>query len=737
MMVFVNTILECWTVFDINPNLFDYIILSRSQSQLVDELILIKLENLMRKILRDKEKLRNLLRQITDTAVKTLILQKMHESQLNIHEESFSDMLSLLPYIKNNTILLKQLDLSEWSLTLQETYWQHVLSNGGLGFTNENLEQCAFYLVKLDNATLFSTKTLLIFVHHFYAEDMELCGDILDDFGVLNLKLSNLFEKSNKRYSGQELLELCQQKTDIVTKDLSQIQHLMTKLGLSESNNRDIDRLVQMITKSYKDDNVLKHLSKIRDLLKRTANGENLVLKYIVDVINRNDQSNDTENTGSKILTCKTCCHNEKDLKRIIYAIRSNIEEIKHIENCNYYILHTVNQGILLKQRFSLRDTQKLVVMLMLSNQRSLLSQVATGEGKTLIITTLCIIKCLYGEKLDIVTSCSVLAKRDAESEPPKGNKELYEFFGVTVGHICSEDIDQRAQTFSKCDVVYGDLSSFQRDYLLNRFYEKNILDKRNFESVIVDEVDNVDQTGLDPDLNPKIIIIDKNTGTDQSSSQWHEVLHQFLQIKHGCKLSLMSLKAVFISNVSYLKLYQNLYGLSGTLGSRDEKQLLNELYNIDLIKIPTSKPKNFFEERPIISGYKEQWTNSIYDETKKKIIKDRSVLIICETVKHVDYISKCLVKRAMEDLQNDPSNIIYDSLKKPYVYKREHEEFTFGQGNELLNCGTVIIATNLAGRGTDIKLEQKLVEAGGLHVIVTFLPNNCRIEEQAYGSAA
>ncbi|CAF2017981.1 unnamed protein product [Rotaria magnacalcarata] len=269
----------------------------------------------MRKILRDKEKLRNLLRQIMDTAVKTLILQKLHESQLNIHEESFSDMPSLLLYIKNNTILLKQLGLSEWSLTLQEIYWQHVLSNGGLGFTNENLEQCAFYLVKLDSlygnelvkhainvikvATLFSTKNLLIFEHHFYAEDMELCGDILDDFGVLNLKLSNLFEKSNKRYSCQELLELCQQKADIVTEDLSQIQDLMTKLGLSESNNRDIDRLVQMITKSHEDDNVFKHLSKIRDLLKRTADGENLVLKYIVDVINRNDQSNDTENTDS------------------------------------------------------------------------------------------------------------------------------------------------------------------------------------------------------------------------------------------------------------------------------------------------------------------------------------------------------------------------------------------------------------------------------------------------------
>ena len=211
------------------------------------------------------------------------------------------------------------------------------------------------------------------------------------------------------------------------------------------------------------------------------------------------------------------------------------------------------------------------------------------------------------------------------------------------------------------------------------------------FMNVGVDYMIDVDRTGLDPDLNPKIIIIDKNTGTDQSSSQWHEGLDQFLQIKHGCKLSLMSLKAVFISNVSYLKLYENLYGLSGTLGSNQEKELLNELYKVDLIKIPTSKSKHFCEEKAVISGYSELWIDNIYGETKKKLLRQCSVLIIGETVKDVDYIAKHLIKRATTDEKDNPNSQIYQSLKAPYIYKREHDEFVFGQGNAYLSCGKVI----------------------------------------------
>ncbi|CAF1142837.1 unnamed protein product [Didymodactylos carnosus] len=918
VFLFVDTVLECWLNFDQDSELFTYLVLSYSQFQLIDQLILIKLENLLRRKLQSKPALQDLLKIITDRCVKILLAKRLEESELLIDEESFSNVLNMLQYIGNDLSFLKQLSLSDWSSILKDSYWQHILTTRGLQFDDTNLQQCSFYLIKLESlfsttlvnslvailqeAKHFSAKTLLTFVHRFYAEDVELSEDIITDFGILNTTLSDLYPEGCHQYSGKELLTLCQQNKNIIKKDLGAIMHLMTKLGLSESKDRNIEDIVEMMRTSSRQDDVIEHLSKIRDLLAKLANNENPVLRAAVDYTNNYHLSRDASDYHLTKVTYDTCSDNEDNLKRIVHAIRSQIKDVKKVENYDFYLLDIVNRAIMLKRGFGLRDTQKVVIMLALLNERNLLAQVATGEGKTLIITTICIIKYLYGEKLDIVTSCSVLAKRDAESEPPKGNIDLYTLFGVNVGHICSEDIGQRTQVFNNCDVIYGDLSSFQRDYLLDRFYGKNILGTRVFKNVIVDEVDSmlldngnnmlylshdipnmdklqslyiflwqsvnrpiksmedlqnvydnsaikrsviadlygmvmhddvsddvwkvliesktisqdgrllvnlkdisrfvkqlefpkqktenrlifllnnivtrkrsikipedlynfverhldkfidnakhalfmsegvdyvidVDRTGLDPDLNPKIIIIDKNTGTDQSSSQWHEALHQFLQIKHGCKLALMSLKAVFISNVSYfLKLYGNLYGLSGTLGSIQEKELLSELYNVDLIKIPTSKPKNFFEERPIICPFKEQWTNSIYAETKKKILKRRSVLIIGESVKDVEYITKHLIKSANEDGENNPSNELYYSLQKPYVYKREHEEFLFGQGNEFLSCGKVIVATNLAGRGTDIKLKQGLVEAGGLHVIVTFLPDNCRVEEQAYGRAA
>lgn len=915
--ILINTILESFINYDQNPELFSYIIISYSQYHLIDELILIRIENLLRKTLQNKATLRCQLKDINNSPVKLLLATKLQESELNITEELFSAIFNSLLYITEDSILLEQLNLSEWSLALKNSYWQRGLIQGSLNFSQDGLEQCSFYLVKLENSygrklvenlvnvlndtQFFSTETLLTFVHRFYAEDTELCSDVLDDFGILNSTLSNLFQETNTKHTGEELLQFCREEKNCRKKDVSNVECLMTKLGLLASENRNIEALIEIIKKTPQHNEIMKHLSKIEETLTKIEKHENRVLTYAIQIFNQQNAAEDNGDFRPPQLTYDTCCNDEINFKRIVEIIRLEINGMKNIENFYFYMLDIVNHGIRLKRGFSLRDTQKLVVLLTLMNDKNLLAQVATGEGKTLIIATLCIIKCLCGEKLDIVTSCSVLAKRDAESEPPKGNIDLYTLFGVRIGHICTEDIDQRIQVFNNSDVIYGDLSSFQRDYLLDRFYGKNILGTRIFENVIVDEVDSmlldngnnmlylshdipnmdklqslyvflwqrvnrpintmedlkfmydnsaikqsviadlygmvmrdeveddiwealiksetinedgrllkyekdytqlvkefqlsqqkkenrlifllnsivarqrnikipeelykfveqhldkfidnakhalfmnegvdyvldIDRTGLDPDLNPKIIIIDKNTGTDQSSSQWHEGLHQFLQIKHGCKLSLMSLKAVFISNVSYLKLYKNLYGLSGTLGSTQEKKLLNELYNVDLVKIPTSKPKHFFEERSVISGYKEHWIQNIYCETKKKLLKNRSVLIIGETVNDVDYITKHLIKLAIEEEEHHPDKELHDNLKNPYIYKREHEEFVFGQGNAFLSCRKVIIATNLAGRGTDIKLEQELVKAGGLHVILTFLPANCRVEEQAYGRAA
>lgn len=243
------------------------------------------------------------------------------------------------------------------------------------------------------------------------------------------------------------------------------------------------------------------------------------------------------------------------------------------------------------------------------------------------------------------------------------------------------------------------------------------------------------DRTGkLTSGLEPMVTIIDSDTGADLATTQWCGGLHQFLQLKHGCRLSAMSLKAVFVSNVAYLKGYKKINGLSGTLGSTEESKTLIELYDADLIKIPTNKRKLFYENVPVVATVEEEWIQNMYDEICDQVMGTRSVLLICEHIKRLNFILNGLMKCFTMD--ENASEKIKDCFKNITVYKREHDEFGF-ENEQKLEPRRLIIATNLAGRGTDIKLSQSLIAAGGLHVITSFMPKNCRIEEQAYGRAA
>ncbi|XP_052563034.1 uncharacterized protein LOC120414033, partial [Culex pipiens pallens] len=541
-----------------------------------------------------------------------------------------------------------------------------------------------------------------------------------------------------------------------------------------------------------------------------------------------------------------------------------------------------IDDAIYEEFKFRLRDTQKFVVLTLLENNKNTLAQVSTGEGKSLIVVAVAIIKASQGQKVDIITSSSVLAKRDAEL-----SKSIYAKFGINVSHNCSEDIEKRKEAYSGNQVVYGDLSSFQRDYLLHKFYQNNVIGDRNFENVIVDEVDSmlldrgnnmlylshdlpdmdklesvyvfiwewvnniskvydtaairdavlwqiygvlkctdigkidatlseekrnfiwnklveakiidgdgklmtenikndvlgellgseysgyldrleyllmeyinrekcihvpnylrsfvdlhleswieaakmalvmeaghdyvvdVDRSGSSADRTPNITILDRDTGTDLVNSQWEAALHQFVQLKHGCKTYLQSLKAVFISNVTFLKLYDKLYGLSGTLGSHRERDLLEEIYAVDFVNVPTAKCKLFYEYVPIVCKSAADWIDTIIESAKRLTETDgRSVLIICETLNEVAELYKVFGGKNATNVR---------------TYTREYEEFDTGE----LSPGQIIIATNLAGRGTDIKLTQKLKGAGGVHVCLTYLPSNIRVEQQAFGRAA
>lgn len=239
----------------------------------------------------------------------------------------------------------------------------------------------------------------------------------------------------------------------------------------------------------------------------------------------------------------------------------------------------------------------------------------------------------------------------------------------------------------------------------------------QNEKEYIVD----VDRSGVSPDRHPVVIIQDTDTGSDQWNSQWDEALHQFLQLKHGCKITDQSLKAVFISNVTYFKQYRQVYGMSGTLGLANERDKLSLIHHTDFFGIPNFKPRKFEELEAQLFGGQIEWIEAICEEAiviAKKSPKKRSVLIICESVQDLK-----TVKVGMKDF--DESNIVvYDrSFNAPEIRN--------------LQTGKIFFATNIAGRGTDITLAKDLEEAGGLHVILTFLPNNVRVEQQAFGRAA
>jgi hypothetical protein len=209
------------------------------------------------------------------------------------------------------------------------------------------------------------------------------------------------------------------------------------------------------------------------------------------------------------------------------------------------------------------------------------------------------------------------------------------------------------------------------------------------------------------------------NTGVTLKNTVWSNGLHQFVQLKHNLCLTFESLTSSFISNIGYIKKYEhkNIFGVTGTLGSRAEQELLSKIYDINYAKLPTYKHKNF-KEIPGLIANNSSWDRRVTVEVLEKIDERRAVLVICET--ELDLLT---IKGNLEKLQNTDFRI--------RIYANEDN---VKETKNKVKIGDIILATNIAGRGTNFRTEKDLEEKGGLHVCVTFLPCNLRVENQAFG---
>ncbi|CAF3327679.1 unnamed protein product, partial [Rotaria socialis] len=211
------------------------------------------------------------------------------------------------------------------------------------------------------------------------------------------------------------------------------------------------------------------------------------------------------------------------------------------------------------------------------------------------------------------------------------------------------------------------------------------------------------------------------STGIVQSSTNWSDGLHQFLQIKHNLKMTSETFTTNFLSNRGYFTRYgSNLFGLTGTLGSEKTKQVLVDAYKVDLVIIPNLRRKQYISLPDMVAMNETEWLEEVCCSAMNESSKERGILIICETIERSILIA--------EKLKGEYRS----SGIKLYTMNNMNQE----KNVEAVYPGEIIIATNLAGRGIDIKTDQ-IEKNGGLHVIVTFMPSNKRVEEQAFGRTA
>jgi preprotein translocase subunit SecA len=246
------------------------------------------------------------------------------------------------------------------------------------------------------------------------------------------------------------------------------------------------------------------------------------------------------------------------------------------------------------------------------------------------------------------------------------------------------------------------------------KFFErqKPIWIKNAIEALYYQE--NVDYVVQDGEIKPVDYC---GTGVVLASTHWSDGLHQFLQLKHNLKMTDESLTTNFLSKVGYINSFEKIYGLTGTLGSPKARDVLKNAYNVDLIVIPQNYKKQFIDLPTILIKDEKEWLNEVCSSALLEFKKDRGILIVCETIHTANAIADAL--KVMHGLKS----------VKLYTMNDRNQE----RNVEAIEKGEIIVATMIAGRGTDIQTKE-IEETGGLHIILTFLPNNQRVEDQVFG---
>ncbi|MCL4115494.1 UNVERIFIED_CONTAM: hypothetical protein GTU68_066307 [Idotea baltica] len=213
-----------------------------------------------------------------------------------------------------------------------------------------------------------------------------------------------------------------------------------------------------------------------------------------------------------------------------------------------------------------------------------------------------------------------------------------------------------------------------------------------------------------------EVVIVDEHTGRTMPGRRWSEGLHQAVEAKEGVKIQNENQTLASITFQNFFRLYEKLSGMTGTADT--EAFEFQSIYGLETVVIPTNKPMVRNDMPDVVYRTEEDKFNAIIEDIKDRVAAGQPSLVGTVSIEKSELLSNALKK----------SKIKHNVLNAKF---HEMEAEIVAQAGM---PGAVTIATNMAGRGTDIVLDDKVLESGGLHIIGTERHESRRIDNQLRG---
>ena len=216
--------------------------------------------------------------------------------------------------------------------------------------------------------------------------------------------------------------------------------------------------------------------------------------------------------------------------------------------------------------------------------------------------------------------------------------------------------------------------------------------------------------------IDGEVKIVDEFTGRIMEGRRWSEGLHQAVEAKENVRIQEENVTVATVTIQNYFRMYEKLAGMTGTAAT--EAAEFHEIYGLEVVPIPTNVAVARVDENDLIFKTAEEKFDAVADDIEERNEIGQPVLVGTISVEVSEYLSKLLTRRGVEHEVLNAKN-------------HEREAHIVEQAGQL---GAVTIATNMAGRGVDIKLGEGVVDLGGLYVLGTERHESRRIDNQLRG---